>query len=102
MAKEEVAKAKQRAGQSIRKVVTQQESAPGGIIDTVTKQLTKSAKAEQEKINSRASIEAAIGTRVVASDASSEATRSSLQAGLKATRVEEEKPPKVSAAVQVK
>ena len=45
MATKEVEEANKKAATAIHKVVMKQESAPGGIIDTVTKALAKSAKA---------------------------------------------------------
>jgi len=60
---------------AIKKVTAKQESAPGGIIDTVTQALAKNAAQQGEKINNRARIETKIDAHVTSTDAAIGATR---------------------------
>ena len=86
IANEEVKKTQSKAVQVVKNAVTKQESANGGIIDMVTKTLAHHAQIQKERDDTRTKMETEIMTRVAATDSKIKATRSSLHAGLTATK----------------
>mmetsp|Transcript_1860 Transcript_1860/g.2527 ORF Transcript_1860/g.2527 Transcript_1860/m.2527 type:complete len:148 (-) Transcript_1860:27-470(-) len=81
-----IKKQQKKSAVQVKKAQLHVEAAPGGILDLVSKQLAKNAKVQEEKDQSRASIETTIKTRIAAGDTSIKITRDTLKDGLKATK----------------
>ena len=74
-----------KAELAVKQVVTKMESAPGGIIDIVTKVFAKNAQINKQKSENRVRVEATVNTDATATEQALKNTRSSLQAGFKTT-----------------
>ena len=81
-----VKKTQKAAEKAIKKVVAKQESAPGGIVDIISKALAKNAKEQATKEENRARVEGKIKTKAAATDTAIGTTRKALKSGFAATR----------------
>lgn len=86
IAMEEVKRTQSKAVQVVKNAVVKQESASGGIIDMVTSTLAKHAQDQKDKSDMRTTLETEIMTRVAATDSKIKSSRSSLKAGLTASK----------------
>jgi len=85
-AEKAVKKTQRKAAEAIKKVVAKQETAPGGLVDIITETIAEHAKANRDRYEDRARVQAAVSTKAAANAASMRTATTALAKGLSATR----------------